>query len=75
MAYIVAIGYIANCILLGGYFIRIQDIKFHFLRALSWLSYSKYTMDALGRNELHNIVWDPRKCSLNRSGGSYCGDT
>lgn len=69
MAYTLATGYVAASILLSGFYLRISAIKIGFIRALSWVSYTKYAMQAMGRIELLGRVWSPSTCSLNKGSG------
>lgn len=62
MAYTIATGYVALSILLAGFYIRISAIKAGFVRALSWLTYTKYSVQALGRIELLGRLWGPETC-------------
>ena len=71
MAYVLATGYVASSILLSGFYIRIKAIKIGFIRALSWLSYTKYAMQGMGRIELHNRSWDPSTCSSSAAGAHF----
>lgn len=64
MAYTLATGYVAASILLSGFYLRISAIKIGFIRALSWASYTKYAMQAMGRIELLGRVWSPSTCTL-----------
>ncbi len=68
MAYVLATGYVASSILLSGFYLRIKDIKIGFIRALSWLSYTKYAMQAMGRIQLHGVTWDPSTCRSSPAG-------
>ena len=62
MAYTIATGYVALSILLVGFYIRISAIKAGFVRGLSWLTYTKYSVQAMGRIELLGRVWGPETC-------------
>ncbi len=68
MAYVLATGYVASSILLSGFYLRIKAIKIGFIRALSWLSYTKYAMFSMGRIELHGRTWDSSTCSDTQAG-------
>ena len=68
MAYVLATGYVASSILLSGFYLRIKAIKIGFIRALSWLSYTKYAMQGMGRIELHNRTWDASTCNQTSAG-------
>ena len=63
MAYTVATGYVATSILLSGFYLRISAIKYAVIRGLSWASYTKYAMQAMGRIELLGRMWGPDTCS------------
>ena len=62
MAYVVSTGYVALCILLSGFFIRIKDVLIGFVRAISWASYPKYTLIALARLELLGREFSNKDC-------------
>ena len=62
MAYVLSTGYVALCILLSGFFIRIKDISIGFVKTLSWASYPKYAMIALARLELQGRKWPETDC-------------
>jgi ATP-binding cassette subfamily G (WHITE) protein 2 len=70
MAYVLATGYVASSILLSGFYLRISAIKIGFIRALSWLSYTKYAMQAMGRIQLLGATWDPSTCTTTPTGHS-----
>ncbi len=72
MAYVVSTGYVAMCILLSGFFIRIKDVSIGCVRALSWTSYPKYTLIALARLELLGREWSDKDCQ--RSTGNVGGE-
>ena len=72
MAYVLATGYVASSILLSGFYLRIKAIKIGFIRALSWLSYTKYAMFSMGRIELAGRTWDKSTCS-NTGAGELSG--
>lgn len=57
-----ATGYVAVSILLGGFYIRIREIKLAPLRWLSNLSYPLFTMQGLSRLELSGIKYRPAGC-------------
>ena len=63
MAYTVATGYVATSILLSGFYLRISAIKYAVIRGLSWASYTKYAMQAMGRIELLGRMWGPDTCT------------
>ena len=71
MAYTLATGYVASSILLSGFYLRISAIKYAFCRGLSWLSYTKYAMQAMGRIELLGRVWSPDTCTFTK-GETLC---
>ena len=71
MAYVLATGYVASSILLSGFYLRIKDIKIGFIRALSWLSYTKYAMQGVGRVELAGRTWDPSTCQQTSTGQCF----
>ena len=66
-----ATGYVASSILLSGFYLRIKDIKIGFIRALSWLSYTKYAMQGVGRVELAGRTWDSSTCQQTSTGQCF----
>jgi hypothetical protein len=62
LAYVLATGYVAVSILLGGFYIRISEIKLAPLKWLSNLSYPLFTMQGLAHLELSGIRYRPAGC-------------
>jgi hypothetical protein len=67
MAYVLSTGYVAFCILLSGFFIRIKDVSIGFIKALSWASYPKFSMMALARLELIGRNYSDLTCKRSAS--------
>ncbi|BDA42962.1 ABC transporter G family member 22 [Coccomyxa sp. Obi] len=59
LAYVLATGYVAASILLSGFYLRIDDMKLAVMRGLSYLSYTKYAMEAVSKLELSGILYPP----------------
>ncbi|EIE27766.1 hypothetical protein COCSUDRAFT_45983 [Coccomyxa subellipsoidea C-169] len=68
LAYVLATGYVAASILLSGFYLRIDDMKLAVMRGLSYLSYTKYAMEAVSKLELSGIVYPP--CGPNTFGNA-----
>ena len=54
----------ALSILLSGFYIRVADMAASIRRALSWVSYTKYTMMGVSSVELHGRTFGTAQCQV-----------
>ena len=57
-----AASYVSFSLLLCGFYVRVADMRLSIMKGLTWVSFSKYTLEALAHNELQNRVWDTASC-------------
>lgn len=62
MAFSMATVYISFSLLICGFYIRIRDMTLSVVRGLTWVSFSKYTFQALAKTELQGRVWEDTTC-------------
>ena len=62
IAFVLATSYVAISILLGGFYIPIEMITIAPLRWLSYLSYPRYTLNGLARNDMGPVKYRPQGC-------------
>ena len=61
-AFGMAASYVSFSLLLCGFYVRVADMRLSIMKGLTWVSFSKYTLEALAHNELQDRVWDTASC-------------